>query len=200
MAGLVAGAIAEVAAWQKAGIVVPGRRWADIGGGRGYYALALKLAGATHATVLDERAPDPWAAPVLWDAEVEVIVGDATTVGVPGADAALLLYVETDPLAVLEANPDLRLLIVDHLDPHERQVIEASGWKVTSLTFPRGDLAMTEGQVVPGYEHPERLEELLVCQGEAPLVIPHSDDLGDGPEAGPPFLVPADDSNDDLPF
>jgi hypothetical protein len=170
LAALVTSAIEAVEAWQKAGLEVGGRRWADLGGGSGHYALALLLAGAAHVTLLDESAPGPWATPVLAAAGIDVVVGDASALGVPEADAALLLYTSADPLEVLEAHPGLRLLVASDLDPEANAVLEKAGWKVSEMRVPMGCITMSDGCAVPGYEGPDLAAPLYVYRGETALV------------------------------
>jgi hypothetical protein len=178
LAAMVASASEHLTAWEKAGIPIAGRRWADIGGGSGHYALALRLAAATDVTLLDESAPGPWSLPVLWAAGIEVVVGDATFTEIPGADAALLLYVPgVGAQRVLRLNPDLRLLITNDLSPFDREIIIEGGWKISSVPFPRGLLGMGDGSAVPGYEHTRDEDKLWVAHGESRLVLPDFEDV-----------------------
>ena len=108
--GFVVGALDRVAAWKKRGLQVE-RPWVDLGGGAGYFALALRLLGAPSATVVDLVAPGPLVRSVLETAGVEFVEGDIARVRVPRATAGLGLYCSRCVDAFLANNPALETLI-----------------------------------------------------------------------------------------
>jgi hypothetical protein len=91
--GLTLGALAEVRAWEKAGIQIKGLSWADVGGCEGYYALALKLAGAERVRLVEPYPISKHAAEALEEAGVEVVQARGEDADLTGFDGAVVLYV-----------------------------------------------------------------------------------------------------------
>lgn len=109
--GLVLGARSELRSLARLGVDVAGRAWADLGGGEGYYALALLLEGATRVVLVDEDSPRPLALALLDQVGVEVVVGDGRRARLTAVDALLALY-SIDPAPLLPAHPRVRTAVV----------------------------------------------------------------------------------------
>jgi predicted Fe-Mo cluster-binding NifX family protein len=126
--GLVLGARSDIRSLARSGVQIAGRAWADLGGGEGYYAVALLLEGAARVVLVDEDSPRPLALALLEQAGVEVVVGDARSVRLTAVDALLALY-SIDPGRVLHSHRRIQTAVVAPArDP----------WGPSALPAPRG--------------------------------------------------------------
>lgn len=206
MAGLIAAAIQEVRSWKALGIPIAGRRWADLGGGRGYYAVALLLEGAAAVTVVDLEAADPWAAPILDAVGVSYVQGDVCATPVADADAALLFGVLVGVDEVAAVSSSLRMVLTSNEESAEFVATDDPGWSVVTYTYEDVWFAMSDGVAVPGYDGRFRTNTLWVARGENSFVgramfdeEPEDTSAPEGPSPLPGSAVSTDD-DDGIPF
>jgi len=115
--GLAAAALEQVGRWESSGVLVRGRAWADVGGGDGYYALALRLCGASRVILLDPSPPSAWAAPVLASAGVNVLTTDARCFDYSEIDSIGFLYVpDVQVEELLQRSRRLEQLVTSEID------------------------------------------------------------------------------------
>lgn len=127
-ATLVSAALEEVSIWIESGVKVKGRSWLDIGGGNGYYAIALKLLGAKHVKLIDVEAPSKYATPVLRSLNIESIVKDGRDIFSNDVDSIVLLYVPLLGIADVFANyPGIFQAVID-VDCFDERFLKISNW------------------------------------------------------------------------
>lgn len=164
MAALIAAALAELREWELCGIPIAGKEWADLGGGNGYYSIALRLLGAKSVLLVDEDLPSPWAMPLLSANGVEVAQADATDYPLATENAALLLGVAQSVEFVTQFNQDLQTVICTPLSVKEIKQLRRKQWEVDEIHPRMGYVAMSDCCAYPGYSHPDETKTLFVCK------------------------------------
>lgn len=161
-ASLVAGAIEEVQSWIQAGVKVKDSRWVDVGGGDGYYSIALKLLGAKSVCLLDIEPPSKLATPVLEAVGVEVVEGDGGSVEFCDIDSIALLYVPDLELSNVFMNyPDLTMAVVSS-DMFNDDFAEIAGWRSYDVTEGKRHFTIGEGNAVFSHDA-HYLDDDLMC-------------------------------------
>ena len=125
----VTAALEQLRAWIQSGLEVKGRTWIDVGGGYGYYSVALKLLGAASVKLIDPIQPSKWTKPVCSAAGIKVITADGNKTAIQEADSALLLYVPGVGIHdVLLQHPHLTQMVTDDIWFMEKWFSEI-GWQ-----------------------------------------------------------------------
>ncbi len=196
-AALVAAAAEEVRFWERSGVLVQDRVFADLGGGDGYYAVALMLAGARRVLLVDEALPSAAAAPVLVAVGVDVLHGDITKLRLEEPDSALLLYTCLPPEAAFSTCRGLRTLITNDLDCLEADAWLASfGWRAERSPSDEDSFFLHgDGAAVPA-ESPFRPTATILRGERLPATLPAARSLEDEWEEAHEIDVPQDSTGD----
>ena len=177
-AGMVAACVEQILEWQRGGVEIVGRKWVDVGGGNGHYSIALKILGASEASLMDVEPPSVWASPVLAAAGVDVILADGRTTGVPTADSACLLY---NPgvgiIDVLEQNPSLTQVVWD--DDLPPRWLREIGWSETLICQRESYFLLGEGGALPNQSGSVLIPESFYYIQGGVIQLPLPDDSFD---------------------
>ena len=159
-------------------MIIRGRAWADAGVGDGYYALALRLRGASRVVLVDPAPPSPWAAPVLASAGIEVVTSDARSFDYASISGVCLLYVPGVCLdEVVQRATQLEQLVTNDIDdaPTSRRACEQTGWRLCALNTSGAFFEIGEPSAVPGASSHEELWFLSGPAGSRPRCLSSTD-------------------------
>src|SRR5207249_7827897 len=170
-----AAALEQVGRWESSGVLVRGRAWADVGGGDGYYALALRLCGASRVILLDPSPPSAWAAPVLASAGVDVLTTDARCFDYSEIDSISFLYVpDVQVEELLQRSRRLEQLVTSEIDDADvvRETCKEHGWSLRRPATTGTFFTVGEPSAIPGASSSEELWLLSGPAGAQPRSFP----------------------------
>lgn len=170
-ASMVAAALEELEQAVVGGLQIADRNWADVGGGRGHYAIALSILGARSVTLVEPRAPDEIARAVLEAAGVEVVSATAQDYRCETADSVLLLYVPDVGLSDLKrSTPNAGQLVVDACRDIKRHRFFEAEWEVLPLHGRVPFFMLGEGGAVTRHNRPWSYSSpWRLARGQRPL-------------------------------